>query len=164
MILDNSKLIPTFGAAIAIAAGVMAKNSDEQMEHRPLLKNFGMASFVLGWVLMAFSLSMGKPNKILYWAPCMAILGSVLQMKKAKSEDKKPDKIYPITFAGSWLMLGYLLSMNLDMKIFGFLPPALVLSSMMFILPWQRTNCIVDGPGLPMFTTGLAILATINSM
>lgn len=34
---------------------------------------------------------------------------------------------------------------------------------MLYMLPYQRKNCIVDGPGMPLFMLAFGIIILLNS-
>ena len=76
--------------------------------------------------------------------------------------------MYPALFAGGWVALAYALCQSRGARGFkwpttlrcglSFGAAALVLSSMMYVLPRQRAMAIVDGPGMVMFTAGWALV------
>jgi hypothetical protein len=72
----------------------------------------------------------------------------------------------PLIFAVSWIVLGFGVGNHLSgmAKYWGLLASALVLTSMMHILPHQRSKSNVDGPGAYMFALAWGILILVNSM
>jgi hypothetical protein len=166
MKLNNSLVLHTSVAALMVIFGVIVKNASEQMKmpNHPVAKPLGMALFVLGWIYTAYVLSLYKHNKLVFIIPSLAILGSVIMMKQSMSKDQSPPIIYPIVFALSWLVLGFNVGNHLpgNMKYFGLVASAFVLLSMMKMLPEQRKDCIVDGPGMPLFVIAWAIIVFLN--
>ena len=79
--------------------------------------------------------------------------------------------VYPALVAGGWVALAYALcqqrsflnprapTMPTTVRCgLSFGATALVLASMMVVLPQQRKMKIVDGPGMVMFTAGWALV------
>jgi len=168
MNLNVELLSQTSLAAAMVIFGVVTKNSLEQMgmaNHMPG-KMIGMGLFLLGWILTAYTLSKGKQNKLICFAlPSTLIVGSVMMMKKYMMEGKNPPMVFPLIFAASWAMLGYNASNHLsgNMRYAGLVAAGLVLLSMLMILPYQRKNNIIDGPGMPLFVIAWGILVLVNS-
>ena len=81
------------------------------------------------------------------------------------SNKQKPPMILPAIFAISWLVLGYNSGSHLtgSMKWLGLAVGVLVILSMMVILPFQRKNCIADGPGMPLFVIAWVLIVYMNS-
>lgn len=140
------------GAALVIS-GVVLKNSDEQLNdpnNPSAMSALGMAAFLGGWAAVAHSF-----NTAGAWAASSAIAASVLMMKKTTRSKAAMNPVYPLAFATGWAALGYMSGPN---PVYRVAVPALVLGSMMGVLPQQRSRCVVDGPGMPMFTTAWALL------
>jgi hypothetical protein len=167
MKMNKSLALHTSAAALLVISGVVTKNTFEQLgnSNHPVGKPLGMILFTLGWIYTAYALSYGKSKKYLYVGPCLGILGAVMLMKKYMADKKPVPKVFPIVFAISWVVLGFLTSNHLSgaMKYSGLVASAAVLMSMMWVLPWQRTKKIVDGPGMPLFTAAWALLIGLNS-
>ena len=164
MLLNNKLLIGTSVAALLVIGGVVAKNSFEQMDGDNKIGGMvGMIMFVLGWIATAWFLSKNKKYKFVFILASIGVLASVMAMKMMKKKDITV--IFPIIFSLSWLVLGFMTSNHLKgvMKFSGLIASALVLVSMLLILPAQRKKCIVDGPGLVLFTVAWMILVVINS-
>ena len=165
--LNNNLLIQSTVASLFVIFGVVIKNSIEQLKvpNHPIGKPLGMGFFVIGWIYVAYIFSLNRSNKMMFIVPSLAILGAVMMMKKAMAGGNKPHPVLPVIFAISWLMLGFQTGSHLsgNMKYFGLVASVLVLVSMLMILPKQRKQCVVDGPGLPFFTIGWGILIYLNS-
>lgn len=135
--------------AILVITGVILKNSFEQlkMASHPVGKYGGLFSFVLGWSMVAWYLAQQQSDRnkqqIIY-VSALAIVLAVLGMKQNIGMTW-----LPAVFALAWLTLGF--TVNSFQGLIGALS---VLISMMLALPWQRKNCVVDGPGLPLFILG----------
>lgn len=150
------------GAALIIT-GVIVKNSMEQMQAGNSM--LGMGLFVAGWVLFANAVARnGATDKILT-LPYLAaglIVGSVIGMKTIKSGPDKQKRMLPYIggFVIGWLLLGYSIGCCMEIVIPSI---ALVFLSMMYFLPKQRKNNVVDGPGLPLFMLAwLGLIAANN--
>ena len=166
MAFDLRKFQLTSAATTAILVGVIVKNTFEQLgQSSPISVYLGPAFFVLGWLGLAYSLSLtngtinirNKKTQI-FFACAVGIVVSVMTMKGMMKEGKEPPVYLKIIFAAAWLLLGY----TLDPKL-GLAAAGLVLASMLFALPWQRKNKVIDGPGMPMFVIGLGLIVYANS-
>jgi hypothetical protein len=167
MLLNNKLICLTSLAAALVTFGVVTKNSIEQlgMPNHSVGKPVGMAMFLIGWVVAAYAFSLGKPNKYLFAIVSAGIAASVMMMKMYMEKKKTPPAAFPAIFALSWILLGFLSSNHLSglYKYSGLVASALVIASMMNLLPMQRKKCVVDGPGMPMFVIAWMILIGANS-
>ena len=167
MKIDTNLLIQSSIAACLVLFGVVTKNSFEQMgfPNHPIGKPVGVGMFIMGWMYTAYIFSINKPNKLAFILPCIGILVAVLMMKQYMVKKQTPPMVLPLIFAISWIILGLNVGNHLSgsKKYIGVLASLLVLLSMMKILPYQRVNNIVDGPGLPMFVIAWVILIILNS-
>lgn len=165
---DQYKFKYTTLAATLILSGVVFKNSYEQLgepEHF-LSTTAGPAAFVGGWALLAYALSMNAQQKFEYKQPydlrffacAIAIVGTVFWIKMKKKEKQDPGMIKYLFVIG-WLALGYFMP---DRNL-GLFAAALVIASMVMVLPWQRKHAVVDGFGMPMFTAAWGIIIYIAS-
>jgi len=172
MQLDPRKMPLPYEAAfgaLLIISGVIYKNSMQQMNKPD--KNIGMVLFVAGWILFANAVARndinlafpsGSLQRLLPYASAALVVGAVMMMKKAKNDngDKKKMKMYMAGFVIGWLLFAYSIGQNRPMA-FG--SALLVFASMMYFLPKQRANAIVDGPGLPLFVIAWVGLIIANS-
>ena len=167
MKIDTNLLIQTSIAACLVIFGVVTKNSFEQLgfPNHPIGKPLGMGMFIMGWIYIAYILSMNKPNKLLFILPSIAIVIAVMMMKTYMVKKQDPPMIFPLIFAISWIILGLNVGNHLsgNQKYIGLFASLLVLVSMMKILPFQRKNDIVDGPGQPLFVIAWVIFIILNS-
>lgn len=166
--LNKSIFFHTCAASMMVVYGVVSKNSASQLklpQSHPL-GMLGTALFVIGWLYTAYALSLMRKNKVLFVVFSLLILSAVMIMKRYMINKMMPPMILPAIFALSWIGLGYITSMHLkgSMKWSGLLVSALVITSMMKILPMQRKLCVVDGPGFVMFSCAWMILTVLNSM
>lgn len=161
--------------AVLVITGVVLKNTFEQLKipNHILGKVVGMTSFVLGWMIIAYSTATAtRVNPIktfLSFATAAGIVFAVMQMKKYMADGVSPPIIYPIMFAASWLLLGYTMGMGWggswnSHTTMGVLAGIMVLISMMGVLPWQRKKSVIDGPGLPLFVGAWVLITFANSM
>jgi hypothetical protein len=167
MRLDNQLVLETSIAAILVIFGVVTKNSFEQMgmPNHSVGKPLGMGLFIMGWIYTAYVLSVGKQNKVMFGLASFGILMAVMMMKQYMENKQTPPMVFPLIFALSWLVLGFMTGNHLsgNYKYIGLLASVLVLISMMNMLPYQRSKGIVDGPGMPLFVIAWVILIFTNS-
>ncbi len=176
---DRSLSLSSLGAA-GVISGVVLKNSMEQMGKES--KVIGSALFVGGWLTFLYAVireGIGLNYKTVQAVLSVAaIVGSVFYMKDRMSKKEKIEWYIGILFPLGWLLLAYTVGLGgldgitdlgmgdvLSMRsILSFSAAGAVLLSMMWALPKQRDNCIVDGPGMPLFTIGWALMVAAISM
>ena len=167
MKIDTNLLIQTSIAACLVIFGVVTKNSFEQLgfPNHPIGKPVGMGMFVIGWIYVAYILSINKPNKLMVILPSIGIVIAVMMMKQYMVKKQTPPMVFPLIFALSWIILGFNVGNHLsgNQKYIGLFASFLVLLSMMHMLPFQRINNIVDGPGMPLFVIAWVIFIILNS-
>ena len=167
MKIDTNLLIQTSIASCLVIFGVVTKNSFEQLgfPNHPIGKPVGMGMFVIGWIYVAYILSINKPNKLMVILPSIGIVIAVMMIKQYMVKKQTPPMVFPLIFAISWIILGLHVGNHLsgNQKYIGLFASLLVLLSMMHILPFQRTNNIVDGPGMPLFVIAWVIFIILNS-
>jgi hypothetical protein len=172
ILLNTPALIQTTAAALMVIGGVSAKNSADQLpiEYKDTLNKVGMGLFVGGWIFAAYVLSKHKASKIQHILPCVGVLISVMMMKEKKMMKKympftMPANVLPGLFIVSWLVLGYNVGDRFQglTKYAGLIATALVIASMMKVLPYQREHDNVDGIGSYMFMFAWAIIVMLNS-
>lgn len=166
---SDRKLLMSLIAGGLVQLGVAAKNSSEQASGLPgALPNLGKLLFVGGWILTAYAIAGMKRNRksLLAYGGAVTVLVVVMQMKKLMAEKKKIGAHLPLGFIAGWMMVAY----SIAGTSFGrrgqlaYAAVGLVLLSMMGVLPWQRKNCAVDGPGMNMFNMAWVLLAAANSL
>jgi len=167
MRLNNRLVVETSIAALLVIFGVVTKNSFEQlgMPNHPIGKPLGMLLFIVGWIYTAYILSINKPNKALFVLASLGIVVAVMMMKQYMEKKQTPPMAFPIIFAVSWLILGFMSGNHLsgNMKYAGLFASLLVLLSMMNMLPLQRKHNVIDGPGMPLFVVAWVIIVFLNS-
>tara|TARA_B110000285_G_scaffold33300_2_gene34875 strand:- start:133 stop:645 length:513 start_codon:yes stop_codon:yes gene_type:complete len=167
MKINTDLLIQTSIAACLVIFGIVTKNSFEQLgfPNHPIGKPVGMGLFIIGWIYVAYILSIYKPNKLMFIIPSVGIVIAVMMMKTYMEKKQTPPMILPLIFALSWIILGLNVGNHLpgNQKYIGLFASLLVLLSMMQMLPFQRANNIVDGPGMPIFVIAWGILIILNS-
>ena len=134
----------------------------EQMENEGSGNMIGMALFLLGWLLVGYSISTTNGGTSLPYAAALVIAASVMMMKKTMKEGGDSDKMKYLVggFVAGWLLLAY--SIRTGQPI-AFVAALLVFASMLYFLPQQRDKGIVDGPGLPLFVIAWGLLIVANS-
>lgn len=168
MLLNDTLFNHTSLSALMVIAGVVIKNSGNKLglkDHK-IVKPLAMFLFIGGWLYAAYALSLGRQDRLLTVLASLAIVGSVTFMKLCMDEGKEPGKMLPVIFAIAWIALGYAVSEHLPgmARYYGLVASALVLGSMMVALPYERKQCLVDGPGMPMFVIAWFIMIVTNSM
>jgi len=176
---DDALALTSLGAA-GVISGVVVKNSMEQIGKKS--KFLGPALFVGGWLVVLWSIirtDLGLNAKTIQAAIAIAvIIGSVMYMKDKMTKKEKIEWYIGILFPVGWTLLAYTVGLggldgiaDLSMEqvfstksLLSFSAAAVVLLSMMWALPWQRKKCVVDGPGMPLFCLGWALLIGANSM
>ena len=164
--LDVGGIRDTTIAAVLIMAGVITKNTVEQMKTENMALSYAaMGLFTLGWLLMALAIADGRQtmDKVVVWIASMTILGSVLLMKGSKMFGYSFPSWAVLLFVAGWITLGYSLSRGVSGTEgwVGIVAALMVLVSMLGSLPWQREGCIVDGPGMNLFTAAWALIVYI---
>lgn len=160
--------------AIAVIIAVIIKNGNTQLiKHSNVelmtkdnSKMVGTTLFVLGWALVAYTLGVKSSNPMMIYLTSAAIVGAVMMMMNSKESGQAPMMMWPVIFAVGWISLGYFSSMHSSTnfgRTMGMVAPVLVLLSMMLTLPYQRENCMVDGPGMALFALGWVALAIGNT-
>lgn len=165
--LNDKILTQTSLGALGVISGVVIKNTYSQMEapkNKDIAEMIGTLVFVVGWLTVLHAVVMkGKTafvpsqKNIASIASVAGILGSVFIMKSKMKAKEEIHMMYPLIFSASWLALGY------NIGEYGNAASVMVILSMLFSLPWQRKNCIVDGPGMPLFVAAWALIAYSNS-
>ena len=168
--LNDRKLQLTSLAGLMIYVAVILKNGGEQLHMKDhfLSSILGPIMFTIGWALMAYSIS---PIPKLDMKCILAYLGAVgiviavmsMKMLKLSPEQKKP---FGMLFIASWFGVAISIGLGKSMKSKQLAAFALanVLGSMLYILPFQRKNCVADGPGIGMFLTTFISLSLANSI
>ena len=189
---NKTLLLGILGSAMVYGAVSMKNSSEQMdMPSDNMLVQIGKSVFVAGWMIIAYVISDKKMswNSLVSSMAAMGVIVSVMNIKaimeekkrmeiemtQMEDEDKKeefkqlrvpglPMSVFAGLFALSWLGVGVMVGMGRGMgsKVMGGSAVALVLSSMMMILPMQREGCIVDGPGQGMFSLAW-VLITIGS-
>ena len=167
MILNNQLVLGTSAASLLVIFGVVVKNSLEQLGmSKHVVGNYiGMGLFILGWMYTAYILSLHKSNKMLVSLASIGVVLSVLMMKTYMAEKQTPPMMFPLIFVISWILIGLESGSHLSgyKKYLGLIATLMVLISMMNMLPFQRKNNIVDGPGMPFFVIAWIIIVFLNS-
>ncbi len=153
--------------ALGVISGVVIKDSMEAMNKNGGSESMlGTGLFVLGWALVAHSISKSNGGYLPYGA-ALVIVASVMMMKMTKqnnntSNDTKNSRMKKLAlcFVIGWLLLAYSIGSGRVLALFAAL---LVFASMMYFLPRQRKHGIVDGPGWPLFVIGWVMMIVANS-
>lgn len=175
MSIDGTKLFTTGLSALGIISGVVLKNTSKSLDDpkKTKMKTLGTGLFIGGWAAMAYSLrgtNWKSVKSVLSFVAIIFIVVVVMTMVNTMESGEEVPMILPIVFAVSWLMLGLSVGILQDGRFdkwsgaAGALASIAVILAMLVALPWQRKNCIVDGPGLPAFTAAFGVIALVNSL
>ena len=192
--LDNTTLLLAILGSSMVYGSVVMKNSSEQMNMPSdnMMAQVGKSIFAAGWMIVAYVISDKKMsvNSAVSLAAAMGIMISVFNMKAIMEEKKMmememsqmdeekkeefkqlrvpglPIPIFAALFAISWVVVGVMVGMGRGTmsKIMGGAATTYALSSMMFMLPWQRANCITDGAGMGIFMLTWVLLSIGSSL
>lgn len=181
--LKNNVSMTMMAGAAMVILGVALKNGGEQAGRDDSV--LGPILFIAGWLAVAYGMSMTGTSHKLYRnkkgnAALLAaamIVGAVFAMKAIKkgTMSDKWQPLAPVLFVGGWLLMGYLGSLNnnsslswsnvnRDKAMWAVPGVALVLSSMMGVLPYERKERITDTMGMPMFSWGWMFVIIANAM
>lgn len=184
--LDKNLLAWSSLGAVGVISGVVVKNSMEQLgKSKSVVGTFvGPALFVGGWLVFLYAVVLALDGGLgTNWIPKLQaaaavamIVGSVLYMKQQMAAGKDVAPYVAVLFPIGWVLLAYTIGIGgLDSipsvakltgakSVLSLGAAGAVLLSMMWALPWQRKNCVVDGPGMPLFASAWAALIAANSM
>lgn len=167
--LNDYYIYQTVIAAIMIILGVVIKNSLKIFTDKTVsdfMKLLGVSFFLFGWIYMAFILSKDRSNSLVIIVSSLGILLSAMIMNYLMEKNLEINIILPIIFIVCWLLLGFSIGTHLKdyKKYLGIFAGLLVILSMVVSLPFQRQNCLVDGPGMPLFVIAWFIVVYLNSL
>ena len=170
--LNNKKMQMTGLAGLMIYIAVILKNGGEQLGQKNhfLSSVIGRILFISGWALMAYSMvgpiKMKMDRKsLMAYGGSLGVVVAVMTMKMMKLTDKQK-KPFGILFILSWISVASAVGMGKGKmsKMLGMTALLNVLGSMLIVLPWARTNKVIDNPGMGMFAITFISLAIANSM
>lgn len=171
--LRENRLYLTLLGALFVMSGMIMRNTSEQLNtsNSVLSKNLAPISFLIGWLIVAYSLALpGNAKGYLHMIKLdihtvqtmiavASIVISVYMMKTLTAAGLIVPMIYPTMYAGGWLLLGYTVG-----GVLGLLSAVSVLVAVMGVLPWQRQKCVVDGPGMVLYGAAWFLLAAGNAL
>ena len=174
MILDNNIMMKTSIASFIIIFSITIRTAIDNIiesTHERSTKNkkldlskIGKLSctflFIIGWMILAYIISLDRTNKELYIAPCIGVVLSII----ISNNDKTQSIILPIILYLSWSMIGLMVGNHYDgnYKYIGLISTLLVYVSNELILPYEHSNDI-DGPGMLLYVIAWCIIIIINS-
>lgn len=162
--LDPSTLGLMVGGGALVVGGVAAIDGYKQ---GPL----GTALFIAGWVLITIAM-VGRVGGAIVIAAATVVLTAIL-MQMALARGEKP-LLPALAFAAGWAAIGVAAGSRAGKQAgaagpwnggiaVGLAVPALVLTSMMVVLPLERTRTITYGLGMPLFVGAWGLLALLVS-
>lgn len=168
-VVNGERLAWGATAAAVVVLGVIAKNGiDEAGWGQKVGTYVGAPIFVVGWILVAVALSLGKQGKlglqIGIWIASALILVSAMAASMAMSHNETPNVAWPVIFGVAWLALGWMAGNSVRGSVAGLFGGICVIASMMFLLPLQRQHDVVDGPGMPLFVFGWTLVVMAHAV
>jgi hypothetical protein len=157
------------GAALVVA-GVVGRNSTEQTWSQAFKRSAPAFSllFLVGCALLAVAVARNRvaPAQWAAWVAAAAVVGSTAAMKSQMRRREPICHLLPVVFGVAWLLLGWVATSQLEgcSKAWGPIGGALVVAGLLWLLPYQRKQCIVDGPGMAAFALGCGVLAVGNAV
>lgn len=173
--LEKTPLLLGLSGGVSISAAIVAMNT---LPGKNMQMVTGMPLFTLGWILVIVgflknSTRASKYRNILAVASVgvyMAAMMSRMLMDAGKSG--VPLHASKLMFLACWLVIGLLVGMKQHTTTevhsplvhgLGFVPPALIVLSMMSVNNIERPRGIPSGPGMPTFMLAWMILSVVNS-
>lgn len=158
--------LQVYGSSLLIQLAVALKNTTEQYPGFILAGLGGMPSklmFVAGWVLFALTSTDRWDNRrYIVLTGAAMIVSAVMYMKMAKKKGLEINPLIAMMFPLGWAVVTYGIMMKPGfLNNYTILATALVLLSMMIVLPWQRKHNVVDFLGYNMFAVAWVILAGV---
>ena len=166
MDFNHTLYLETVFASILIIISFILKNSLIQLKLKnDIFSIFTMILFFGGWLLIGYLL--GKDREMPYgiYIGTLLIIISCIMMNQMKANNTS-NIVLSILFSFGWLLIGHCVGNHLDgmIKYVGMIASVLVILTMIYILPYQRKNNIVDGPGMPMYVIAWGIIAYMNAI
>lgn len=181
--LNHARFSTTLLGGMAVLTAMIMQNGLVAQRGMPSRKigplKLCQIVFVLGWVLVALSMSSGvvprTQREMVAAAGAAAVVFGAFTVMKARDASKKPATWVGLLFVAGWLAVALAASTtgtSLKFKergghgrhLVALAVVGLVLGSTMYVLPWQRKNPpMVDGPGMPMLALAWVLLAALNA-
>lgn len=173
--LDTSRLFKSSLCALTIILGVVGQNALEQAKMNTSVTTIiSSVLFVGGWLILPFFLSRGRNHKYLYFIFSYMILMAAVTLKAYMTNNNKPPMLFGILFMLGWVFLGVFVASPLKKNnplsnlintrtIWGLIAAACAILSMKIALPFERKNCIADGPGMSLFTIAWVLVSLLDS-
>lgn len=167
----GKNIYPFALGALMVQGAVALKNVTEQKKDfalAPLGKIPAKVLFAAGWAVVAYAIAVRSSNPIrglLAFVGAAAVVGAVFHVKMSKADGKEPNKMIAMLFPLGWVLVAAAIAYKGGpLRLGGVLGAGMVLLSMMQVLPWQRKNGVVDGPGYNLFSYAWVVLAAANSV
>lgn len=151
--------------ALLINLGVMIQNGLEQGKLKTgASKIIGLIIFIIGWVVMAYTVGFTGDVGLKTFASFLmagSIVTGVILSKMTKLK-----LLGLILFVVGWVGFGLIAGVDKTMtgKAVTLGAATMALASMLFVLPYQRSKGIIDGPGMSLFTVAWFLLIGGNAM
>lgn len=159
-------------ASSLVVTGFATTNAAHNIMHpswQMAIQSIGRVLYLAGWILTPYLLNAGKP---VFIASLLIFLSSSLidlNKQEQHSEEKTPIFL-SLLFIVSWLIFGYFVGLKCYRQtdsslsiLFGVIGSLLAVTSVIYILPWQRKLNLVDGIGMPMYIAAWVIITMLSS-
>ena len=180
---EKTPLLLGLSGGASISAAIVAMNN---LPSKQMQMVSGMPLFTLGWVLviLGFVKNDTRPHKYrnLLAVASVGVYAAAMITRMLMDAGKTglPMHASKLKFLACWLTIALLMGMKKvssdspaedseevhSPTIHGlaFLPPALVVMSMMSVNNMERPRGMASGPGMPMFLMAWVILSLVNSL
>lgn len=181
--LNETRLWKTVISVVLMFIGMIIMRTPQQYSQSRAQKSnriwtyVGSLFFILGWLGIGYTLSLNDVGRDIVWNTkayaVWSIIGINIIITIVDAWAKKTYSARPKWMnylVGVWviliILLGYLASVGRQKigVIFGVIGMLFVSVSIISLLPWQRTNCLVDGPGVFVFILGWGGFILANSL
>ena len=189
--LEKTPLLLGLSGGVSISAAIVAMNT---LPGKNMQMASGMPLFTLGWVLiiMGFFKNGTRAHKYrsILAVASVGVYAAAMMSRMLMDAGKTgaPMHASKMLFLVCWLVVGLLMGMkkHVDDTVepveiteeggthnevhsplihgLGFVPPALIVLSMMSVNNMERPRGMASGPGMPLFMLAWVILSLVNSV
>jgi len=166
-IINRTRLLQMLLASILVVTGSALSSTAKEAKQLPegLRYIFGILGFVFflgGWGLVAYRFYQTIPEKAIYFMSAIVMIAVSSLTIRFSSLNPWP---FYILYSIGWGVFGWVISQNIQGSDRWLGPSAslLAVASMVGMMPWQRANCVVDGMGLPLYTSAWALVSIVHA-
>jgi hypothetical protein len=168
---DKHRLVAGGAGILLVLGSTVLYNTFKEMDALSLIPFvISLCAFAIGWIILAAVLvHVGMVSRnlgVLISIGCISLSTiTTIIAEYLKIDLGAAKSILTAVYVLGWLALGFFVGegLNPHAKILGILGAVTVLLGQTVILPVQREEGVVDGPGLPLYTLGLGLLTLANA-